>query len=110
MFEANYRIEARTTGEVMEFETFNAAYKRLIWLRNEEGSTNWPYVIKNLRTGKSHTYLTEKSRKNVFHIAVLNSRAAKILDALDLVDDDKRLSRTYINIWNFAWDMWKAGY
>ena len=110
MFESNYRIEARTTGEVMEFETFKAAYKRLLWLRNNEGATNWPYVIMNLKTGKPHTYLTERSRKNIFHLTILNSRGIKILDALDLIDDDKQLGDTYNNLRNFARDMWEAGY
>lgn len=105
MFEANYRIEARSTGEVMEFETFKAAYKRLTWLRNEEGANNWPYLITNVKTGKMHCHLTETMRKNKLHLAGLWSRANKILDAVDLLDDDKALHPTAVNVYKFARDM-----
>ena len=105
MTEFTYRIENPHTGEAMEFLTFKAAYKRLTWLRNEDGANNWPYVIKNTRTGRTHDHLTEIERRNRVHHAALWRRANKILDAIYLMDDDKILHPTAVNVYKFARDM-----
>lgn len=104
MSEYIYRIENRDTLEVMEFTTFKTAWKWLNKLRASEGNS-WPYVIKNTTTGKAHTFLDETNRKNRTHHAILWARANKIIDAIDLLDDDKALHPTAINVYKFARDM-----
>ena len=108
MNEYTYRIENRDTLEVMEFTTFKNAWKRLNKLRASEGDS-WPYVIRNTRNGKVHTFLDETCRKNRTHHAILWARANKILDAVDLLDDSKALHPTAISVYKFARDM-KVGY
>lgn len=105
MNEYIYRIESPITGEIREFTAFKTAYKHLKRLRNEEGENTWPYLIKNTKTGRTHNYLVECKRKNKLHLAMLWSRSNKILDAVDLLDDDKALHPTAINVYNFARDM-----
>lgn len=104
MCEYIYRIENRDTLEVMEFSTFKAAWKRLNKLRASEGNS-WPYLIENTCTGETHGYLDETRRKNKFHLSNLWSRANKILDAVDLLNDDKALHPTAVNVYKFARDM-----
>lgn len=104
MNEYIYRIENRDTQEIMEFTTFKAAYKHLTKLRNQEG-TSWPYLIENTATGKTHDHLSEIERRNKLHLANLWSRANKILDVIDLMDDDKALHPAAVNAYNFARDM-----
>ena len=105
MFEANYRITSRTGDEVMEFETFKAAYKRLMWLRRNEGTTTWPYAIKNLRTGKTHTYVTEAKRKNLLHLSAMHRRGVILFEAVFDAYFNHMGNDTYRKIWDFAYNM-----
>lgn len=107
MFESNYRIEARTTGEVMEFETFKAAYKRLILLRKTEGGEKWPYLITNIKTGNVHDFFVEEERQNEDHMNYLEYTWDKVMYRLSLVDDSK-ICRLWANLWDFAYNMYRA--
>lgn len=108
MFEANYRIEARSTGEVMEFETFKAAYRKLIWLRKTEGSKKWPYLITNIKNGDVHDFFIEEERQNEDHMNFLEYTWDRVLFRLDLVDDSKTSSRLWVNLREFAYNMYRA--
>lgn len=107
-FESNYQIESKSADEIMEFKTFKAAYKRLIWLRKVEGEKKWPYLITNIKTGEVHDFFCELERENEEHKMNLEYRWSNVRNRLDLVDDHKVGSKLWKNLWEFALEMWWA--
>lgn len=109
MFESNYRIYSPAFEITMEFETFKGAWKRLMWLRNSEGSGNWPYRIENIKTGKIFDGITERQNKDEFRRAMFHARGTKILNRFYNMEEGKQKSLLGLRIWSWGFNMIHTG-
>lgn len=109
MFESNYRIYSPAFEITMEFETFKAAWKRLMWLRNSEGARNWPYRIENIKTGEVFDGITERKNKDEFRRAVFRARGNRILNRWCALGEEKQHSLLGLRIYSLGFNMKYTG-
>lgn len=109
MFESNYRIYSPAFEVTMEFETFKGAWKRLMWLRNSEGTYNWPYRIENIKTGRIFDGITERQNKDELRRAMFHARGSRILNRWWDTEEEKRYSLLGWRIYEFGFNMKYTG-